>query len=294
MQGEVAATIENGDPAPLPDRIPGPVRYLDTQLGNGEPAQLYQSALTEGRQQLGTMVPALPLASAEAASRQVLTSLGIAIPAALLLSACGGLFLAGRALSTVADIAGTAQQVSAADLTQRLSINLPDDEIGRLARIFNAMLERLDEAFRREKQFMADASHELRTRLGMMKAQISLARSRPRRADKLLEMLIDLEGDVDRMTQLVEQMLTLARGEQREPRSPGVVDMNELLPSVIGDLQRHADGQHISLDLATPSRVDLRLPGDRDRLRQVFVNLLENGPKYTPNGGHITVSAGRS
>jgi signal transduction histidine kinase len=106
-------------------------------------------------------------------------------------------------------ITETAQQISAADLSQRLMFDLPNDEIGRLARTFNMMLVRLDDAFQRERQLTSDASHELRTPLGLLKTQLSLARSRPRDAQTLLGMMAEMEEDVDRMTRLVEQLLTL-------------------------------------------------------------------------------------
>lgn len=118
-------------------------------------------------------------------------------------------------------------------LNQRLALNLPNDEIGRLARTFDAMLERLDRAFQRERQLTSDVSHELRTPLGMLKTQISLARSRPRDASTLLKMMDDMEGDVDRMTHLVEQMLTLARIEQRGLAEFELVVLDKPLTDVV-------------------------------------------------------------
>ena len=293
-QGQVAVTVNDGESMTLPADLPASGHYLDGQADGGEAVRIYRAPLTERQQTLGTMVLALSKAPVRAASRQVLVSLGIAIPFVLVLSAYGGLFLAGRALSPVSDITRTAQQISAADLGQRLDIDLPDDEIGQLARTFNAMLERLDEAFRRERQFTADASHELRTPLGMMKTQISLARSRPRQADELLGMMIELEGDVDRMTQLVETMLNLARVEQSGPSGLDTVDLNALLQSVVTELRRRAVEQHVDLSFAAPANADLRTRGDWDRLRQVFTNLIENGLKYTPAGGTIRVDVRRN
>jgi len=292
-QREVAASVSNGDLASLPAAIPDSGHYLNAQLDSGEAVRLFRAPLTEGQQSLGEMVLALPLAPVQAATRQVLISLGIAIPIVLLLSASGGLFLAGRALSPVAAITDTARQIGAADLSQRLDVDLPDDEIGRLAQTFNAMLERLDQAFRRERQFTADASHELRTPLGLLKTQLSLARSRPRRAEELLQMMADMEGDLDRMTHLVEQLLTLARVEQHGLDGIGTVDLKELLPAIVEDMQGQARSRHIALELSIPIQVNLTLPGDGERLRQVFTNLVENGLKYTPPGGRVTLAAQR-
>jgi signal transduction histidine kinase len=101
----------------------------------------------------------------------------------LVVASAGGLFLANRALRPVDRITRTAQTISANDLSRRLDPDLPDDELGRLARTLDAMIARLDEAFRRQRRFTADASHELRTPLTIIKGDLSLALARPRDAD---------------------------------------------------------------------------------------------------------------
>jgi heavy metal sensor kinase len=292
-QGDVGATVGDVDATSLPHERPTLGSYLDTALSDGGSVRLYVSPLTEGQENLGTMVLALSLSQSRALLRQVLISLGVAIPVVLLVSASGGLFLSGRALSPVAAITDTVRQISAADLSQRLQIAFADDEIGRLARTFNAMLDRLDNAFKRERQFTADASHELRTPLGMLKTQLSLARSRPRSAAELLQMMSDMEGDVDRMTRLIEQMLTLARIEQRGVAALASVDLRDMLRQVTRELQMRAQEQQIELSLVLPSEVCLQMHGDAEQLRQVFTNLIENGLKHTPPGGQVTVSAER-
>ena len=99
----------------------------------------------------------------------------MAAPVTLAVAVLGGTFLAGRALSPVDKITGLARRISAEDLGQRLDLDLPDDELGRLARTFEGMIERLDDAFRRQRRFTADASHELRTPLTVMKGQVEVA-----------------------------------------------------------------------------------------------------------------------
>jgi len=106
-------------------------------------------------------------------------------------------------------------------------------------------------------------------------------------------MMADMEGDVDRMTHLVEQMLTLARVEQHGLDGTGIVDLNKLLPELVGDLQERAHAEQVALELTIPSRVNLSLTGDEEQLRQVLVNLVENGLKYTPPGGRVMVTARR-
>ncbi len=291
--GVIGATVGDAVDTPLPQPLPAANEMADVNLGSGEPIRLFTAPLQEGSRLLGTLVLAVSLRAGQSFLQQVLLSLVIALPVVLSLSAAGGLFLANRALLPVATITSTARQISAADLSQRLDLNLPDDEIGQLARTFNAMLERIDDAFQRERQLTSDVSHELRTPLGMLKTQLSLARSRPREVAELLQMMIDMEGDVDRMTRLVEQMLTLARVEQRGLSDLIPVDLGSLLRSIIGQFQASAAQSQIVLRLELPLQVNLIVNGDAEQLRQVMVNLIDNAIKYTDTAGVVTISTVR-
>ncbi len=291
--GTVVLTIGNAENYPLPADLPLPGQLNNGTLPDGESVRYFVTPLTEGSRQLGTLTLALPLGGSQIFTRQILLGLLIAIPIVLLLSVLGGVFLAGRALKPVSAITRTAQAISAEDLSHRIEMALPEDEIGRLAQTFNAMLERLDHAFERERQLTSDVSHELRTPLGMLKTQLSLARSRPREAAVLLEMMDGMEGDVDRMTRLVEQMLTLARVEQRGLAQFAPVDCALLLQEVVADFHAAAQGRGVALRLTLPLQVEFVLMADAARLRQVFFNLIENGIKYSLEGGAVEVTAVR-
>ena len=289
--GQPALTIGNAENYALPAGLPRSGQSAEINLTNEEPVRVLVTPLTEGANDLGTLVVAIPLRSSQNVLRQIYLGLAIAIPLVVVLSAAGGLFLARRALQPVAAITQTARQISAADLSQRIALELPDDEIGQLAQTFDAMLERLDNAFRRERQFTSDVSHELRTPLSLMKTQLSLARSRPRDATTLLEMMDGMECDVDRMTRLVEQMLALTRVEQRGLDPFSLVDLGTILRDVTDQFQDKAIQEGIALRLVTPQKVDLNLMGDEERLRQVFTNIIENAFKYTPRGGQVNLEA---
>lgn len=287
--GALAATIGDAAVITAPTTLPNFNQLTDVTLANGRDVRLLVTPLQEGANKLGTLVVALPLRASQLRLRQLLSSLGIAVPIVLLLSAVGGYFLANRALAPVRLITETAQQISAADLSQRLALDLPDDEIGRLARTFNRMLARLEDAFQRERQLTSDASHELRTPLAFLKTQLSLARARPRDAETLLAMMAEMEEDVDRMTQLVEQLLTLARVEQRGVNATTPVALVPLLTALVASLTVYARECGVKLRLEPTTAADLQTIGDETRLRQLFANLIENAIKYTPAGGEVVI-----
>ncbi len=289
--GATLATVGEAKTIPVPATLPTVDQFANATLANGLAVRLLATPLQENGQLLGTLVVALPLRDNLLRLQQLWWSLATAVPIVLLLSAAGGLFLARRALAPVARMTATAQQISAAHLSQRLPSDLPDDEIGRLARTFNTMLERLDHAFQRERQLTSDVAHELRTPIALLKAQLSLARSRPRDAQTLLQMMADMEGDLDRMTHLVEQLLTLAYVEQVGVQVVGTVALAEILAALTERFTPRANEQGIKLRLDIASSTTLQIPGDGERLRQLFTNLIENALKYTPAGGEVLVQA---
>lgn len=291
--GQIALTIGNAENYDLPIGLPLSGQLNTGTLPDGEPVRYFVTPLLEGTDLLGTLVLAFPLSGNQIFTQQIFLGLLIAIPIVLILSVLGGVFLAGRALQPVATITHTAQKINAESLSHRIEMSLPEDEIGQLAQTFNAMLERINRAFERERQLTSDVSHELRTPLGMLKTQLSLARSRPREASALLQMMAEMEGDVDRMTRLVEQMLTLARVEQRGLTPLEIVDCAQLLQDIVADLQVSAQEHAVTLELTLPPQVDFFLLADGERLRQVFVNLIENGIKYSPEGEAVLVTAVR-
>ncbi len=174
--------------------------------------------------------------SSQEAVQGALLAFSIAVPLVLAASAIGGLFLSSRALSPIAAITSQARRISRDNLTERLALSGPRDEVRELAQTFDEMVDRLQAAFENERRFTADVSHELRTPLGLLKAQISLALSRPRDAGVLTQMMQAMESDVDRMTRLVETMLVLAcTGEPLNHYVP--VDLVGLLKGLAEQLQ---------------------------------------------------------
>ena len=227
--------------------------------------------------------------SVEETLNRLLLVLLVTMPLALAVSLAGGWFLAGRALRPVDDITLAAQRIAGGDLTQRLKVPPSPDEIGRLADTFNNMIARLETSFRQIRQFSSDASHELRTPLTVMKGETELALRRPRDAKDYTVVLESNLEEIDRMTRIVDELLFLSRADM------GEVKMERLpvkLESLLEDVHRQASllGQErdvqVVLGMVTPATV----LGDELRLRELFLNLLDNAVKYSKSGGSVDIT----
>ena len=219
----------------------------------------------------------------------LLLIMGVAYPVTLLVAILGGVFLAGRALSPVDNITRLARRISADHLDQRLNLQLPDDEVCRLARTFDEMIARLDEAFRLQRQFTADASHELRTPLTVMKGQIDVALQKEREPEAYRQVLREVNDEVDHMIRLVGSMLALARADAGEiPLALESVSVVDLVSGAIEQVAPMSNQRDV--DLRQVSGDDVSVWADEDLLLQLLLNLLDNAIKYTPGGGQVTAS----
>jgi len=226
--------------------------------------------------------------SVEQTLTRLLLVLLVTMPIALAVSLAGGWFLAGRALRPVDAITLAAQRIAAGDLTQRLNEPASADEIGRLAGTFNNMIARLETSFRQIRQFSSDASHELRTPLTVMKGETELALRRPREAGDYTVVLESNLEEIDRMTRIVDELLFLSRADM------GEVKMEHLpvgLESLLEDIYRQASllGQERGVQVALGAITPARVLGDELRLRELFLNLVDNAVKYSRPGGSVEI-----
>ena len=217
--------------------------------------------------------------------RTTLGLMAVLDPVVLLVAAGSGAWLARRALNPLERIAALAEEIEAHDLTMRIDLELPDDEVGRVARTFNAMLERIELAFQRQRQFTADASHELRTPLALLQSQIELARAAPRNPVEDTLVLASLAEDVERMARISNALLALALGDARRIHiERDAVDLAALLALVAEQYAAPAEAAGITLVVdSQPARIW----ADEDKLIQVLTNVLDNALRYTPPGRRI-------
>jgi len=215
----------------------------------------------------------------------------VAVPLALALAAAGGIFLAGRALKPVDNITHTAQEIEESDLSRRINVSTKD-ELGRLAATLNAMIGRLERAFQRQKQFTGDASHELRAPLAVIEAESSLALQRKRPASDYRQSMETISKEAKQMSALIDQMLMLARADAgKEQWRFTVVDLGSLISNLSADIEVLCQEKGLSFQLGHME--DVVIKGDEARLRELFMNLLDNAIRYTPSQGVVSVSLRR-
>ncbi|HEY6838546.1 MAG TPA: ATP-binding protein [Geobacteraceae bacterium] len=223
---------------------------------------------------------------------KILLIFSVLIPLSLVLLSYGGWFLAGRALKPVDLITKSAQKISAENMSHRLEIVNPEDEIGRLAATFNATLARLENSFNRTRQFTADVSHELRTPLTILRGGTEVGLKWAKEPEEFREIFRSNMEEIKRMTEIIEYLLEQSRAEEGQlSLRLEELDLREILLELIQQLRLIAVDKNISLAFEGDSSVYVR--GDRLRLRQLFLNLLDNALSYTEAGGAIRVQLDR-
>lgn len=231
-------------------------------------------------------------------------ALAIGIGAALLLSVGGAYFLARTALRPVDDVVSSAREMSESDLSRRLPVTNPGDEIGRLATTINRLLDRLQTAFgrleaslerqeevlARQRRFAADASHEFRTPLTAISGHANMldgwALDDPKAARSSVK---TIKKETDRLRLLAEALLTLARGDEGPSLQVERHDIGDVAAEAVEAARAAAEGK-VSVEYIPPGQ-PIEVIFDQDQLRQAVSILLDNAVKYTPEGGSVVVRA---
>jgi two-component system, OmpR family, sensor kinase len=246
---------------------------------------------TAGDRLFGTVQVSTTLAVVDAAQQALLTVLFIGILIAIASAGLAGWFSTNRALSPLEDVTEVALQITRADdLSHRIPYRGdPKDEVGQLISAFNQTLSRLETLFNTQRRFMADVGHELRTPLTVIKGNVALMR---RFGSLDEESLSSIESEVDRLTRMVGDILLLAQAESGKlPLDRRVIELDTLLLEAMQQMRILARDR---LQLRLGDIDQVLVCGDQDRLKQVMVNLIGNAIGYTPQGGEVVVSLGKS
>ncbi len=209
-------------------------------------------------------------------------------PLVIGLACAGGYWLSGRALKPVKDITAAALNISIENLSRRLPVPATGDELADLTEVLNTMLGRLEGAVKTLSQFVADASHEFRTPLAVIKTTAELALRRARSPEAYRDSLQEIAVEAERMTVLVEDLLILARsdaGVADMPLSP--LDLSEVVRDVLAEMRNLAEFRRIRVQAVLDK---VMISGNRAALHRAFLVLLDNALKYSAEGGEVIVT----
>jgi signal transduction histidine kinase len=260
--------------------------YKDSYLDRAH-LRVLSVPLILGERMIGTLQVGASLAVVDATQENLISVMAIIAVIGVLTAGIGSWVLLGRALSPLEDITETVDQINRAD---DLSRRIPhqegnEDEIGELVVSFNQTLERLESLFTSQQRFLADVSHELRTPLTVIKGNVDLMR-RIKEADE--ESLNSIDQEAGRLTRLVGGLLMLAQAESGKlALNMKPVELDLLLTEVFTEMCVLA-GSKVKVHLNDIDEVMVN--GDRDRLKQVLLNLVANAIQYTPQGGDVFLS----
>ena len=213
------------------------------------------------------------------------------LPLALLFSIVCGYAIARRSLAPVEAMAERAARISAATLDERLPVANEHDELGRLATVVNALLARVHVAFLQQRQFVADASHELRTPIAIVRGEADVTLQRSTRSEvEYREALGIISEESVRLTRIVDDLFLLARSDAGAPVAQfRTMDLRELTLGAVKSVRTIADEHEIALEQDVPDQ-SICIEGDAPLLRRLLLNLLDNALKFTPRGGTVGVT----
>jgi len=260
-----------------------------------ETDEIYLRVLTVplvlGDRPIGAIQVGTSLAIVDATQKSLVIVLIIGTLISILIAGLASWISTWQALSPLEDVTETALQITRADdLSRRIPYTgPPNDEVGQLIHAFNQTLGRLENLFNTQRRFLADVGHELRTPLTVIKGNIDLMR-RMKELDE--ESMESIESEVERMTRLVGDLLLLSQAESGKlPLHLQLIELDTLLIEVLGQMRVIAKDK-VALVLGEMDQV--QVCADKDKLKQVFVNLVQNAIHYTPRGGKVVVSLRKS
>jgi heavy metal sensor kinase len=214
------------------------------------------------------------------------------LPVGLVAVLTAGRWMAGRALTPLARLAAAAQTISVTGLHRRLPIRGVDDELDALAEAFNGVVAHLEHAVGDMRHFSAAMAHEIRTPLAAIRAGMELSLSKRRSAEEHRQAVVGQLEEVDKLTRLLAQLLTLARAEAGELSvAHGPVPLTALCRSVVDSLEPVAHAKGVSMTCQCGEQVEII--GDPGWMERLVLNLADNAVKFTPRGGAVAVSVTR-
>lgn len=280
----IAATARNTTNPPPP---------FSVRDSRGVPRLVYAESLQTSQGSKAVLIVSRSVGELQSALNQTILFLSVL---SLLVVLAGTLLahrLTGRVLEPVRRIASTARSLSQRDLHRRVEVDVPPDELGELVETFNGMLARLEASFESLRRFTADASHELRSPLALMRSELEGTLARPRTLAEYEQVLRGLEQEVEHMARMVDQLLMLARADGGALRpAEATLDVADFLHETAARWRPVADRLRVRLDVDAPDSGNVW--ADPDLLRRVMGNLIDNAIRHTPGGTAVHLTGART
>ena len=272
------------------DALEGKNSYETFTVGGQQPIRVItMPILLEGKLinlvQVGTSLEAV-----QETLRNLKIFLFTAVPSVLILAALFARFMARRALKPISRIIDTAREIGQGqELSKRIPVLKIKDELGQLALTFNEMMNRLENSFAQMRQFSSDASHELRTPLTVLKGQNELILSKQRKPEEYQEVISSNLEEINYMSKVLEDLFVLSKSDENQVNIDyKPVDLRALVEEVCKHAEILAEEKNIKIIIAFLELIEIQ--GDEVRLRQMVWNVLQNGIKYTQQGGELKIS----
>lgn len=271
------------------------VRWLNQHLESVEKTMgRSQRLLTHPVIAKGKLVGVAQVAICFGASEETINQLRLIYllvgPFAVIWLGVGCWFLADRTIAPVIDITDAAHGINADNLDKRLPSRGCQDELERMVISLNRMLERLEDQFRRVRQFSGDASHELRTPLTILRGETEVAQRWAKTPEEFRDILVSNIEEIDRMERIIENLLTLSKSEVGElPLDIKEFSLSDLIQGLYLQSKILGEPKQIVVDFDYQAEKEILVFGDELRLRQMFLNLISNGIKYTEEEGSLTI-----
>lgn len=238
---------------------------------------------------IGWIQAGLPITNVEAALDNLLWVILIVNAFAVLLVGLGGYFLIGRFLSPIKLITSKANTISQSNLNERIPVQNEQDELGQLTRTLNSLLERLSIAFESQKSFMADAAHELKTPLAILRTHWENELNNSQLDDSFKDRIAQDVETIGRLNRMINKLLFLSQTEDVHDRSElETIQLDEFLREIINDTKILANLKNQSID--DIELTSLKIKADPNQMYQLFFNLIDNAIKYTPDKGKIWIT----
>jgi heavy metal sensor kinase len=282
------------DPAHLPALPPRSEKEFSEKfhLPDGETLIVAALNYTTPEHERFLVEVGVPLNPVSTMLGHLFVQLSFGLPVALAVAIVGGYLLVRRALRPVEQIARKAEQITQHNLSERLPIARTGDELEQLSTSLNHMIGRLEDAVQNSKRFVADASHELRTPLTVLRGELENLGLDARLDKTSRDTIGSMLEEVERLTDIVEGLVALSRLDAGEAKREWVsFDLAELTATTADQMNLLAEDKEISVQCSPQQKVFVQ--GDRARLKQVVVNLLDNAIKYTARGGTIQLNVTR-